>query len=94
MACARTSVSGGEWTMNGYNFSEPVRMVLAMARENAANFQDDFVLPDHIGLALLVQQQGMCAAVLSYLGANLRVLRAQVEALGGGLVSNSPSTSS
>lgn len=61
--------------MNAYNFSEPVRIVLAIAREEAVKLGDTYVMPDHIGLALLSQQQGMCAAILNHLGTNPQALR-------------------
>jgi ATP-dependent Clp protease ATP-binding subunit ClpC len=39
--------------MNGYNFTERVRKVLAMAREEAARLHHEYVGTEHILLGLI-----------------------------------------
>ena len=49
--------------MNGYNFTERVRKVLAMAREEAIRLQHDYVGTEHILLGLIREGEGVAAAV-------------------------------
>ena len=44
--------------MNGYNFTERVRKVLAMAREEAARLHHEYVGTEHILLALTDTLEG------------------------------------
>ena len=50
--------------MNGYNFTERVRKVLAMAREEAARLRHEYVGTEHILLGLIREGEGVAAAVL------------------------------
>ena len=50
--------------MNGFNFSERVRKVLAMAREEAARFHHEYTATEHILLGLLREGQGVGVAIL------------------------------
>jgi ATP-dependent Clp protease ATP-binding subunit ClpC len=50
--------------MNGYNFTERVRKVLAMAREEAARLHHEYVGTEHILLGLIREGEGVAAAVL------------------------------
>lgn len=61
--------------MNGYNFTEHVRRVLARAREEAVQLDHEFVGTEHLLLALLRENDGVSAAVLQNLGANPDTLR-------------------
>ena len=51
--------------MNGYNFTERVRKVLAMAREEAARLRHEYVGTEHILLGLIREGEGVAAAVLT-----------------------------
>jgi ATP-dependent Clp protease ATP-binding subunit ClpC len=55
--------------MNGYNFTERVRKVLAMAREEAFRLKHEYVGTEHILLGLVREGEGVAAAVLR----NLRI---------------------
>jgi hypothetical protein len=67
-------------TMNGYNFTERVRKVLAMAREEAARLQHGYVGTEHLLLGLILEGEGVAAAVLANLSVDLEELRQNVEA--------------
>ena len=53
--------------MNGYNFTERVRKVLAMAREEADALHHEYVGTEHLLLALAREGDGVASAVLSNL---------------------------
>src|SRR4051812_12813134 len=57
--------------MNGYNFTERVRKVLAMAREEAARLHHEYVGTEHILLGLIREGEGVAATVLQNLGVDL-----------------------
>ena len=57
--------------MNGYNFTERVRKVLAMAREEAARLHHEYVGTEHILLGLIREGEGVAAAVLQSLNVDL-----------------------
>jgi ATP-dependent Clp protease ATP-binding subunit ClpA len=65
--------------MIGYNFTERVRKVLAMAREEAARLHHEYVGTEHILLGILREGEGVASAVLQSLGANLDGLRQRIE---------------
>ena len=54
-----------------YNFTDRVRKVLALAREEAIRLQHDYVGTEHILLGLIREGEGVAAAVLSNLAADL-----------------------
>ncbi len=56
--------------MNGYNFTERVRKVLALAREEAARLYHTYVGTEHILLGLVREGEGVASAVLQNLGAD------------------------
>src|SRR6059036_2458185 len=66
---------GDRVAMNGYNFTDRVRKVLQMAREEAARLQHDFVGTEHILLGLLAEGSGVAAAVLTHFGIDFTNLR-------------------
>ena len=66
--------------MNGYNFTERVRKILALAREHALRLQHDHVRTEHILLGLLEEGEGVGAAVLQNLGIDLEQLAVRVNA--------------
>ncbi|MBX4198692.1 hypothetical protein KW800_00200 [Candidatus Parcubacteria bacterium] len=65
--------------MNGYNFTERVRKVLSMAREEAARFHHEFVGPEHILLGLLREGEGVGATILLRLNIDLDKLNREIE---------------
>jgi len=57
--------------MNGYNFTERVRKVLQMAREEAQRLHHEYVGTEHILLGLIREGEGVAAAVLQNLSVDL-----------------------
>jgi ATP-dependent Clp protease ATP-binding subunit ClpC len=66
--------------MNGYNFTERVRKVLAMAREESVRLHHEYVGTEHILLGLLREGGGVAAKVLEDLGVDPDALHDQIEA--------------
>jgi ATP-dependent Clp protease ATP-binding subunit ClpC len=62
-----------------YNFTDRVRKVLAMAREEAVRLQHDYVGTEHILLGLIREGDGVAAEVLRNLAADLDDLLRLVE---------------
>ena len=65
--------------MNGYNFTERVRKVLAMAREEAARLHHEYVGTEHILLGLSREGEGVAAAVLNNLSVDLEEIQQKIE---------------
>jgi ATP-dependent Clp protease ATP-binding subunit ClpC len=65
--------------MNGYNFTERVRKVLAMAREEAARLHHEYVGTEHILLGLIREGEGVAAAVLQNLNVDLDDVTQKIE---------------
>jgi ATP-dependent Clp protease ATP-binding subunit ClpC len=65
--------------MNGYNFTERVRKVLAMAREESARLHHEYVGTEHILLGLIREGEGVAVSVLQRLNVDLAGLRESVE---------------
>src|SRR6476661_8509055 len=63
--------------MNGYNFTDRVRKVLQMAREEAARLHHEYVGTEHLLLGLLREEKGIAAQVLTDAGVNLEQSRAE-----------------
>src|SRR3954465_3891059 len=61
----------GSLIMNGYNFTERVRKVLAMAREESARLHHEYVGTEHILLGLLREGEGVGTTVIQNLGVDL-----------------------
>ena len=51
--------------MNGYNFTDRVRKVLQMAREEAARLHHEYVGTEHILLGLIREGEGVAAGLFS-----------------------------
>jgi ATP-dependent Clp protease ATP-binding subunit ClpC len=62
-----------------YNFTDRVRKVLAMAREEAIRLQHDYVGTEHILLGLIREGEGVAAAVLTNLNVDLEQIHERIE---------------
>jgi len=62
-------------------FTASARQVLQSAQHQAAHMQAQEVYPEHLLLAVLAQDDDEATEVLSHLGMNMQVLRAQVAAI-------------
>jgi ATP-dependent Clp protease ATP-binding subunit ClpC len=62
-----------------YNFTDRVRKVLAMAREEAIRLQHDYVGTEHILLGLIREGEGVAATVLTNLDVDLEQIHERVE---------------
>ncbi|TVR58758.1 MAG: ATP-dependent Clp protease ATP-binding subunit [Gemmatimonadales bacterium] len=62
-----------------YNFTDRVRKVLAMARDEAIRLQHDYVGTEHILLGLIREGEGVAAAVLTNLSADLDQIHEGIE---------------
>src|SRR2546425_9033028 len=65
--------------MNGYNFTDRVRKVLQISREEAARLHHAYVGTEHILLGLIREGEGVAVAVLTNLNADLEEIRQKVE---------------
>ncbi len=65
--------------MNGYNFTDRVRKVLQMAREEAARLHHEYVGTEHILLGLIREGEGVAAAVLANLNVDLEEIQQKIE---------------
>src|SRR5437667_9510886 len=68
--------------MNGYNFTERVRKVLTMAREEAARLHHEYVGTEHILLGLIREGEGVAATVLQNLNVELEEIQQKSEETG------------
>jgi len=64
--------------MNGYNFTERVRKVLALAREEASGLHYEYVGTEHILLGVIREGGGTASAVITNFGVSGRELRSHV----------------
>jgi ATP-dependent Clp protease ATP-binding subunit ClpA len=67
--------------MNGYNFTERVRKMLAMAREEAIALHHEYVGTEHILLGLIREGEGVASAVLVNLGIDAEQLGDRVRSV-------------
>jgi ATP-dependent Clp protease ATP-binding subunit ClpA len=65
--------------MNGYNFTDRVRKVLQMAREEAARLNHEYVGTEHILLGLIREGEGVAVAVLTNLNVDLVAVQQKIE---------------
>src|SRR5438094_7255351 len=65
--------------MTGYNFTDRVRKVLQMAREEAARLHHEYVGTEHILLGLIREGEGVAAAVLTNLNVDLEEIQQKIE---------------
>ena len=66
--------------MNGYNFTERVRKVLAMSREESVRLHHQYVGTEHMLLGIIREGEGVAAAVLVGLGIDRDEVRERIEA--------------
>ena len=64
--------------MNGYNFTERVRRVLALAREEAALLYHPYIGTEHLLLGLLREREGLAVTVMQDIGIDVDLLRQQL----------------
>src|SRR5207247_1696154 len=64
--------------MNGYNFTDRVRRVLQLAREEAARLHHRYVGTEHLLLGVLREEKGIGAQVLTDAGVTLETARSEV----------------
>ena len=62
-------------------FTERVRKVLSLARDEAGRLHHDYIGSEHILLGLIREGEGVAAAVLSQIGLDLETIRIKVEEL-------------
>ena len=67
--------------MNGYNFTERVRKVLAMSREEAVRLHHEYVGTEHILLGVIREGEGVAATVLQNLDVDLDALENTIESI-------------
>lgn len=68
--------------MNGYNFTDRVRKVLQMAREEAARLRHEYVGTEHILLGLIREGEGVAVAALTNLNVDLEDVTAAIHETG------------
>ncbi len=66
---------------NGYNFTERVRKVLAMARDEADRLHHEYVGTEHLLLALLREGEGVGAHVLQSLDVTLDEMIQRIDSI-------------
>jgi len=65
--------------LNGYNFSDRVRKVLQLAREEASRLHHEYVETEHILLGLIREGEGIGATVLKNLHVDLEEITEKIE---------------
>src|SRR5437764_13220023 len=82
VGCSRPRQCEAGGKMNGYNFTDRVRKVLQMAREEAARLHHEYVGTEHILLGLIREGEGVAAAVLTNLNVDLEEIQQKIEETG------------
>lgn len=67
--------------MNGHNFTERVRKILMLAREDAMARQHEYVDTEHLLLGLIAEGEGVGVAALQCVGVDVGAVKARVEAV-------------
>ena len=67
--------------MNGYNFTERVRKVLRMAREESARLHHEYVGTEHMLLGIIREGAGVGATIIQNLGTKLETLEDTIESI-------------
>src|SRR5262245_50689406 len=76
--------------MNGYNFTERVRAVLALSRQEVVALNHGYVGPEHILLGLLREGEGVGASALRNLGVDASATRDRLIATTGNGIGGGP----
>src|SRR5213596_3389969 len=79
VGCSRPRPCEAGGKMNGYNFTDRVRKVLQMAREEAARLHHEYGGTEHILLGLIREGEGVAAAVLTNLNVDLEEIQQKIE---------------
>src|SRR6186713_2289048 len=69
----------GSVAVNGFNFTERVRKVLAMAREEAARLHHEYVGTEHLLLGLIREGEGVAATIIQNLDVKLDDIQQKIE---------------
>lgn len=64
--------------MNGYNFTERVRHVLSLAREEASDLHHEYVGTEHILLGVIREGEGTASAIITNFGVDSSELRSHI----------------
>jgi ATP-dependent Clp protease ATP-binding subunit ClpA len=67
----------------GYNFTERVWRVLAMAREEAVRLRHEYTGTEHLLLGLLREEKGLAAQVLNGAGVTVETARVEMQRILG-----------
>jgi ATP-dependent Clp protease ATP-binding subunit ClpA len=65
--------------MIGYNFTERVRKVLALSREEAARLHHEYIGTEHVLLGVLREGEGVATTVLQNVGIDIDALSARLD---------------
>src|SRR5690349_623699 len=71
----------GGSSMHGYSFTERVRKVLALAREESVRFHHEYVGTEHILLGLIREGGGIAGTVLENLSVELDEIQQKIEGI-------------
>src|SRR5258707_377758 len=77
--CSRRKPAEDGASMNGYNFTDRVRKVLQMAREEAACLHHGYVGTEQLLLGLIREGEGVRAVVLTNLNVDLEEIQQKIE---------------
>lgn len=69
----------GQPGLNGFDFTERMQLVLAMAREQAVRLHSEQVWPEHMLLAALSQNQSACSKLFETFGVRRDILSQEIE---------------
>src|SRR5579864_6667107 len=75
------SGSHGHPGLNGSDFTERLRMALAMAMEQAVRLHSEQVWPEHMLLAALSQDQSACSKLIDSFGVRRDILSHEIEVI-------------
>jgi ATP-dependent Clp protease ATP-binding subunit ClpA len=64
--------------MNGYNFTERVRHVLSLAREEASDLHHEYVGTEHILLGVIREGDGVASVIITNFGVDYSELRSHI----------------
>jgi hypothetical protein len=65
--------------VNGYNFTERVRKILALARDESERFRHEYIGTEHILLGIILEGEGISSAILLNLSIDPAAIRRRIE---------------